>query len=241
MTRVAEGIHRLGSRYVNWYVVVEGDAVLVVDTGLPAHRPQLADMLQRLDRAVSEVSAVLLTHWHADHLGNANWIAAQAGAPVYVHEADAAIVRGDEKMHTPNFLPHLWRPTMIRYLASVLREGAARVEPVAGEVRTFGDGEVLPVAGSPRALHLPGHTAGHSAFVFDGRGTVFAGDALATLDTLRWKGDPRLLPIQADRARALRSLDRLEEVEASLLLTGHGEPWTRGVAAAVASARAGEA
>jgi glyoxylase-like metal-dependent hydrolase (beta-lactamase superfamily II) len=38
-------------------------------------------------------------------------------------------------------------------------------------------------------------------------------------------------------AQAAASLDRIEPLEAGVLLPGHGEPWTGGVAAAVARAR----
>jgi len=37
---------------------------------------------------------------------------------------------------------------------------------------------------------------------------------------------------------AMRSLDRLEGLDASTVLFGHGEPWTDGIASAVARARA---
>jgi glyoxylase-like metal-dependent hydrolase (beta-lactamase superfamily II) len=41
----------------------------------------------------------------------------------------------------------------------------------------------------------------------------------------------------ADSRRALRVLDALAKTGAGTLLVGHGEPWTRGAAAAVALAR----
>jgi hypothetical protein len=38
-------------------------------------------------------------------------------------------------------------------------------------------------------------------------------------------------------SRALASLDALEPLDASVTLTGHGEPWAKSVAAAVEQAR----
>ena len=47
-----------------------------------------------------------------------------------------------------------------------------------------------------------------------------------------------IAPFTADASTALRSLDRLEGIEAELVLPGHGEPWTGGVAAAIERVRA---
>jgi hypothetical protein len=44
--------------------------------------------------------------------------------------------------------------------------------------------------------------------------------------------------LNQDTEEALRSLDRLEGVTAELVLPGHGEPWTQGMAEAVRAARA---
>jgi glyoxylase-like metal-dependent hydrolase (beta-lactamase superfamily II) len=52
----------------------------------------------------------------------------------------------------------------------------------------------------------------------------------------------RKLPIKRNKprggAQALASLDALLGIEAGLLLPGHGDPWTEGVAEAVRRARA---
>ena len=69
---------------------------------------------------------------------------------------------------------------------------------------------------------------------------VFSGDALVTFDPYRRRRGPRLLikGVNEDNARARASLDQLAELNAQVLLPGHGEPWRDGVAAAVAEARA---
>jgi hypothetical protein len=50
---------------------------------------------------------------------------------------------------------------------------------------------------------------------------------------------PRLLlkGVNEDNDQARASLDQLAELNAGVLLPGHGEPWRNGVAAAVAEAR----
>jgi glyoxylase-like metal-dependent hydrolase (beta-lactamase superfamily II) len=67
------------------------------------------------------------------------------------------------------------------------------------------------------------------------------GDAIATKAVTSGEGGPQIAPFSSDRVQALASLSRLDGVEARLVLPGHGEPWTRGVAAAIAAVRAHEA
>jgi glyoxylase-like metal-dependent hydrolase (beta-lactamase superfamily II) len=51
---------------------------------------------------------------------------------------------------------------------------------------------------------------------------------------------PQIMPsgLNLDTAQALASLDALRGIDADLLLPGHGDPWTQGVAEAVQKARA---
>jgi glyoxylase-like metal-dependent hydrolase (beta-lactamase superfamily II) len=68
---VADRVHRLGDRYVNWYVIEDGGRLTVIDTGFPAHWPQLPALLAASGWTLTDVDVVLLTHAHADHLGGA--------------------------------------------------------------------------------------------------------------------------------------------------------------------------
>jgi glyoxylase-like metal-dependent hydrolase (beta-lactamase superfamily II) len=230
---VADGIHRFGTRMVNWYLIERGDGLTLVDAGMRGYWPQLEQAVGALGRKVEEVEAVVLTHAHADHVGFAHQVKANSDATVWVHERDAE----PGMRRFPPFRLYL-RPTAWPLLAHGLRNGLLAT-PDAAEVRTFGDGDVLEVPGRPRVRHLPGHTRGNCALHLPDASVVFSGDALVTFDPYRQRRGPRLLikGVNEDNDQARASLDQLAELNAQILLPGHGEPWRGGVAAAVAEAR----
>ena len=230
---VADGVHRFGTRMVNWYLIERGGRLTLVDAGMRGYWPQLAAALTALGRKIDEVEAVVLTHAHADHVGFAHQVKANSDASVWVHERDAE----PGLRRFPPFRLYL-RPTAWPLLAHGLRNGLLAT-PDAAEVRTFTDGEVLEVPGRPRVRHLPGHTRGHCALHLPDTGVVFSGDALVTFDPYRRRRGPRLLVkgVNEDNDQARASLDQLAELNAQVLLPGLGEPWRDGVAAAVAEAR----
>ena len=63
-SRVADGVHRLGDHYVNWYVLEDGGRLTVIDAGLPGHWGQLPSLLTTIGRTVADIVVVLLTHGH---------------------------------------------------------------------------------------------------------------------------------------------------------------------------------
>ncbi len=233
---ITDGIYRLGTEWVGWYLVVD-DAVTVVDCGFPGYYEQLQMTLAELGHSLESVSAVVLTHYHADHVGSAARIRAETGATVYVPAGDAEGVRTGKVPVPTGMLSSLWRPRMVRYMAHAGRSGGGKVRPV-GEVRTYEDGEVLAGAGGLRAVHTPGHTRGHSSLLAERLGVLFAGDALATFSFLSGETGPQLLAFNEDLSRARQSLSRLEDVPASIVAVGHGAPFQGAPADAVAAARA---
>ena len=105
------------------------------------------------------------------------------------------------------------------------------------DVKSYGDGEVLDVPGALRAVHTPGHTGGHCALLAEDRGVLFAGDSLATVSFLDGRLGPQLVAFNEDAAAARQSLSSLEELSASVVVVGHGRPFTGTPADAVARAR----
>jgi glyoxylase-like metal-dependent hydrolase (beta-lactamase superfamily II) len=66
---------------------------------------------------------------------------------------------------------------------------------------------------------------------------VFVGDAMTTRSVLTGEVGPRLAPFTLDPGEALASLARLDGLEATWVLPGHGEPWDGGLEAALREIR----
>ncbi|HEU0023964.1 MAG TPA: MBL fold metallo-hydrolase [Thermoleophilaceae bacterium] len=234
--QVADGVYRLGTDWVGWYLYDVGGAVTVVDCGFSGYFEQLPAALSELGRPLDAVAAVVLTHYHSDHVGSAERIRTEAGATVLAPAGDAAGVQGGKVPMPGGMAPNLWRPRMVRYMAHAVRNGGAKVAPVE-DVRTYSDADVLDVPGGLRAVHTPGHTGGHCSLLAEGAGVLFAGDALATVSFLSGETGPQLLAFNEDAQRARESLSRLEPLSASVVVVGHGAPFEGTPAEAVARTR----
>jgi glyoxylase-like metal-dependent hydrolase (beta-lactamase superfamily II) len=238
---IVSGVHGLGSKLVDWYLVQEDGRLTAVDAGLPGFGSQLEADLTAIGRRLEDVEAVVLTHSDADHTGIVPRLR-EAGARVLIHSADDATLRkpgpkgGDAK--PVNVVPYLWRPTAWRLLAHFAANGGGKPPKVEG-AETFGAGDVLDVPGRPRAVHTPGHTPGHCVLHFEGHGAVFAGDALCTRNPLTGREGPQVMPsaFNVSTDQCFESLAAIEGLAAQVLLPGHGGPWHGGASAAVARAR----
>lgn len=233
----AEGVVRLGTNWVNWYLLADADGVTIVDCGLPGYHEQLEAGLAALGRGRDDVAAIVLTHHHTDHVGSAEELRTELGVPVYAPAAEVACVKGEEKGgDLEGMIANLWRPRLIPFLVHAARSGGM-AEPEVGEVDGYEPGEVIGVPGSPRAVSTPGHTKGHCSLHVADRGVLFAGDALGTMSVKSGPPGPQLAPFNEDGAQARSSLANLEGIEAGTLLCGHGEPHHGPLADAVATAR----
>ena len=234
--QVVDGVYRLGTDWVGWYLYDVDGTVTVVDCGFAGYFEQLPTALSELGRSLDAVAAVVLTHYHSDHVGSAERIRTEAGAVVFAPEGDAAGVRSGKAPVPGGMASNLWRPRMVRYMTHAVRNGGARITPV-GEVQTYGDGDVLDVPGGLRAVHTPGHTGGHCSLLAEGAGVLFAGDAIATVSFLSGEAGPQLVPFNEDAELARGSLSRLEGLSAGAVVVGHGMPFEGTPSEAIERAR----
>jgi glyoxylase-like metal-dependent hydrolase (beta-lactamase superfamily II) len=238
---VAPGVFRLGTSWVNWYLVEEGGRYTAIDAAVSGYGDTLEEDLAKIGARPEDVEAVVLTHADADHTGLAGRLS-EAGARVLVHGDAQDMLRrprpkgGDAK--PVKLVPHLWRPTVARLFLHFARNGAARPPSFDGAI-SYEAGQALDVPGRPRAIATPGHAAGHCALHLEERGVLFAGDALCTFNVVTGSRGAQLMPraMNEDNDRALQSLGAVEELDAQVVLPGHGDPFEGPPDAAVAAAR----
>jgi glyoxylase-like metal-dependent hydrolase (beta-lactamase superfamily II) len=238
--QVADGIHRLTRGVVNFYLIQEGGKLALVDAGAPGDWGLLVRTVGSLGRSLEDLEAVVLTHAHSDHTGFAERARSQAHATAWIHAEDAEVARtGSARKNEAGVGRYLLRIEAYRTLFGLMRRGALKIVPIH-EVSTFAHGETLDLPGRPRVVHAPGHTEGSCAIFFEARRALVTGDVLATRNPLTGRTGPQIAPdgLNRDSELALRSLDELASLPAELILPGHGEPWSDGIAEAVRLAKA---
>ncbi len=209
---VVPGVYGIAMSFVNAFLVVSDDGLVLVDAGLPKRKGAILAAAAAAGLQPSDIRHILITHHHVDHVGNLADLKNVTGAKSYVHPADSPIVRGTEPQPGPNpssLMGKLAGPWLARFLGQ---------PPAAAVDVEIGDGDELPIGGGVRVVHTPGHTPGHVSFLMPSRGVLFVGDAAA--NTLRL-GMPNAM-MTLDQARAKESIRKLAELEFDVACFGHG-------------------
>jgi glyoxylase-like metal-dependent hydrolase (beta-lactamase superfamily II) len=180
-------------------VVVRGtDTLVVFDSPPVANR--IGDDFDRAD-------LVVLGHVHEDHMAGLHRL---PGVPVHVHEADVEAARS-------------WPALARHYGVAASRHAAMRAKIERDyhyverpDAIAYRDGAVWEVGGSRvRAIHMPGHTAGHTVLLVEPEGVAFIGDIDLT----------GFGPYYGDATSSLsdfrRSLERLPDIPARVWVTSH--------------------
>jgi glyoxylase-like metal-dependent hydrolase (beta-lactamase superfamily II) len=207
----------------NWILLRDGKDVTLIDTGYPGYRDQLLRSLAEVGSAPQRVAAVLITHAHIDHIGNADHLARTHGTPICT---DAREVRHAHREYVEQASPldvakHVVRPGTLGWLARVVRLGvlSRAGAPTARPFPTEGE---LDLPGRPRPVPTRGHTSGHVAYYLPAARAVATGDELVTGHALLPGTGPALLPAFFNHGDSAPALARLDDLDADLLLPGHG-------------------
>ncbi len=234
LTAVTDRVHLAHTPLVNWTVVADDAGVVLIDAGFPGQRDDVLKSLRELGFGPGDVSAILLTHAHVDHLGTAIWFAREHGTPVYCHTGEVGHARREylQQVSPMALAGQLWRPRWLRWSAEVaangglVRDGIPDAAALTAEIAAG-----LP--GSPVPVPTPGHTGGHCSYVVDG--VLVTGDALITGHPLARRDGPQLLPsmFNHDDDGCRRSLSALAATGAQVLIPGHGQLWRGPVGEAV--------
>ena len=200
------------------YLVRTPDGLILLDAGMDSDGADVHAGLRELNANVTDVRAILLTHWHNDHSAVAQAIHQLTGAPVYYH-------RGDE----PQFTGTAGATGLRRWISDRIPEvgvlvlfkgllGESAPRPVDAQHHVQ-DGEVL--LNDFEVVATPGHTVGHVSYFYRPERALFAGDALAVID-----GRIRFMarPVTLDLVAARHSLDKCLSLRPRIVCPGHREP-----------------
>ncbi|KAJ1989016.1 Beta-lactamase-like protein 2 [Coemansia spiralis] len=190
----------------NTYIIGNGQRRLLVDTGDGA-QTEYFDLLRQC-LGSSRIDRILLTHWHADHIGGVGRL---LSTPEIV--APNCLVY---KNHNPNTDSNGDVMTMLSEAQS------------KGCLRDITDGQEFKIDGDElrlKAIFTPGHADDHMVFTIEGEeikdqpnGNTVNGPLLITGDLILGQGTTIVYDLQL----YMRSLGKVLELAPAALLPGHG-------------------
>jgi glyoxylase-like metal-dependent hydrolase (beta-lactamase superfamily II) len=184
-------------RFVNLFIV-EGEDLTLIDAGVKGSERAIFQKVRAIGRRPQEISRLILTHSHPDHIGAAPEVIAATGCAVLAHAAEKEWIE---------------RPAV---------QKAERPVPgfdtfVSGPVRLDGvlkDGEILDIGGSTLSVvHTPGHSKGSITLWSPALRTAITGDAVPA---------PGDFPIYDDAFAMIRSFRTLRMLGMETMLSA----WT---------------
>jgi len=195
------GPGRFLDRFVYVYFLCGQREVVLVDSGVAGAERAIFDALRAAGREPGQISRIVQTHAHPDHIGATRAIQQATGCAVLCHARERHWIEDVDVQMAERPVPGF------RSLVG----GSASVDGL------LGDGDALLIDGQPigEVLHTPGHSPGSISLWFAAERTVVSGDAILL---------PGGTPIYDDIAQCVASLARLEGLDAQVVLSAWDEP-----------------
>lgn len=231
-SEVADGVYQLKLpvpfplKFVASYLVFGDDGWTIIDPGFdypPAREAWEAGAAEiGMDLDV-DVSQIIVTHLHPDHIGLARWVQERSGAPVYMLAGEIENARRvwNLRREISPFVDFMVRNGMDEETARA-SAGTTRLEiQLPEQIFALHPKDVISLGGSEaRVIHTEGHSDYHFVLHDERRRLLFAGDQVLLYITpnigLWTYTAPQPLK------RYLDSLQGLKGLDVELVFPGHG-------------------
>ncbi|TXT57606.1 MAG: putative polyketide biosynthesis zinc-dependent hydrolase PksB [Candidatus Thorarchaeota archaeon] len=179
-------------------LIIEDGHIVLVDSGTGMNHNQLVRDLKTLNLDVSDITDILLTHSHIDHIGGILPIMDETDVTIHLHKAEAEKINaGNTSCTLSQNFGHDFPPITIE---SILDEGS---------VLEFGDTRL-------KIYHTPGHSLGSVCIKVEDTPILFTGDTMFPGGSFGRVDFPG-----GDKRKIVESLKRISSMDFDIALPGH--------------------
>jgi glyoxylase-like metal-dependent hydrolase (beta-lactamase superfamily II) len=207
---LANDILQVRTPGVNFHVLRDSNGLYLIDAGFFGGKKHLQRALHERGWEKESIVGIIATHGHLDHILNVGALAKETGAWIAAPRLD---------------LPHYTGEAAYRGWARVTGVLEAIGRPLLGfqpfiPDRLLDDGDTLDIWHGLRAIHLPGHTAGHLGLYCESLRILFAADLFASFS---WSTHRPPAIFNSNPEQIPGSIAKALELDLAGVLPNHGD------------------
>ncbi len=174
-------------RYINIYLIV-GKYCYLVDSGVAGAHTVIKEYLKTINKKMTDIKGVFLTHSHPDHIGAAAEIQRQTNCEMYAPIEELPWIEDIQQQFRERPIPNFYK---------LLAESVKVSQPLK-------DGDIIELEDGIRinAISTKGHSHGSMSYVLNDE-VVFTGDAIPVANDL---------PIFINYEQTIKSLDLIQSM-----------------------------
>jgi len=203
--KILENIHQVDGVVGNSYIIIDGNGITIVDTGMPKSHKKILNYIDSIGHRPEDVKQIVLTHAHIDHVGSALKLKQVTKAKVMIHEDDAPYVTGEKEFQVNGGF-------LMKMFSSFMKFETFSPDIMLKENDKIGDFLVI---------HVPGHTPGSISLYNEKNGVMFVGDLLRFMNG-NIQGPPEQFTLDMNLAK--KSIEKILNYDFKIMLSGHGDP-----------------
>ena len=195
------GPTRTVDRFVFAYLIF-GEQICLIDCGVAGSEALILDYVKDNGRDPHEISQVVFTHSHADHIGGGQALKKQTGCKTAAHIDAKPWIENVDQQYAERPIGNFYE----------IVGGSVEIDSELndGDQLDFGDGNSLEI------FHTPGHSKGSISLLYREDGALFTGDAVPKSGAV---------PIYEDVAISIQSIKRLKQItDLEVLIASWDEP-----------------
>lgn len=200
--QIAKNIYRLPTlgSFINSYAFINNDtSVTLVDCGLEGSSKKLILDLERIGKHPKDVTNIVLTHAHDDHVGGASGMIKHCEIKnVMMHEYDSYLPPTGKT-------PPRDESRLSGKIMKLLPDRSYQPFEITKKLK---DGDVINTAGGLKVIHTPGHTDGHISLLHLESETLITGDSIFNMTSrITWALSGFCVNYKQSQETAKRFLD----------------------------------
>jgi glyoxylase-like metal-dependent hydrolase (beta-lactamase superfamily II) len=194
------GKGKMVERFVYSFIIF-GDYITLIDTGIKDSYTKIYEYISSMNRKITEIDKIILSHAHPDHMGSAFRIKQDTDCIVFGHESEL-----------------LWFENIEIQFNSRAVQGFFSMLDKSVEIDVLiEDNDIIHPSGAEemKILHTPGHSPGSISILLNNSNILFTSDAIPCINEI---------PTYDSFKQLKNSLTKIQGIKPKTLLTSWHDP-----------------